>query len=98
MEAGHYTLMVFFQGRIYHWCSRCKAPGPATSRVPLRKLKLFIYLIYLIFNYLFQTPTLASTCSCKLCLYVFRIFFIVDTLTCYILTLQTTAPVHVTHY
>src|SRR6218665_672983 len=34
------------QGRNYHWCSRCKAPGPTTSRGPLRNL--FISLIYLI--------------------------------------------------
>src|SRR6218665_186329 len=33
------------QGRNYHWCSRCKAPGPTTFRGPLRQLNKFIKLI-----------------------------------------------------
>ena len=32
-------LLNTIQGRNYNWCSRCKAPGPTTSRGPLRQLK-----------------------------------------------------------
>src|SRR6218665_303281 len=29
---GNVTFLTLNQGRSYHWCSRCKAPGPTTSR------------------------------------------------------------------
>jgi len=32
------TTRQYRQGRNYHWCSRCKAPGPTTCRGPLRPL------------------------------------------------------------